>query len=177
MCGRRQIQRRSPFRETEHRETRGPGAPASCDNQRVKVIQIVIVVIFATAAFAVAAALVASNARPEPAPCNDTIIIDAPPDEPGVERDAPAPMCAAPEAPASLVLGAGGAAAGGVVGGYSLLVRRLAAPGRSFGSNRRRRAVCVAPSSRSARLSRRAAVQPNDGNVRGSVAPDRPTGR
>jgi hypothetical protein len=89
----------------------------------VKLLQLTIVVMFAAAAFVVTVSVVAANARPEPPPCNDTFIVDTPAHGSGVDRDATG-SCAAPEAPAWLVLGAGSVAAAGVIVGYSLIVRR-----------------------------------------------------
>jgi len=88
----------------------------------VKLLRLAIVVMFAAAAFVVTVSVVAANARPEPPPCNDTFIVDTPAHGSG-DRDAIA-SCAAPEAPAWLVLGAGSVAAAGVIVGYSLVARR-----------------------------------------------------
>lgn len=89
----------------------------------IKVVRLAFVLMIAAAAFVVAASLLAATARPEPGPCNDTIIIELPPDDSGVVPTRPAPMCAAPEAPAWLVLGGGATASGVVLVGYVLLGR------------------------------------------------------
>ena len=89
----------------------------------MKVVRPVFVLMIAAATFVVAASLLAANARPEPGPCNDTIIIELPPDDSGVGPTRPAPICAAPEAPAWLVLGGGATASGVVLAGYVLFAR------------------------------------------------------
>lgn len=99
----------------------------------MKLLQLATVVVLAAVAFFVTAALLAANARPEPPPCNDTftIIVDTPASGSQVDRVATA-SCAAPEAPAWLVLGGGGLAAGGVVVGYALLVQRRSRAGKEL---------------------------------------------
>lgn len=87
------------------------------------IVRLAFVLMIAAVAFVVAAALLSANARPEPGPCNDTVIIELPADDSGVVPARPAPMCAAPEAPGWLVVGGGAAAAGFVVVAYALLVR------------------------------------------------------
>lgn len=87
------------------------------------VVRLAFVLMTAAVAFVVAAALLAANARPEPGPCNDTIIVELPAGDSGVGPTRPAPMCVAPEAPAWLVLGGGATASGVVVIGYVLLAR------------------------------------------------------
>lgn len=91
----------------------------------VKVVRLAFVVMVAVAAFVVAASLLAANARPEPGPCNDTFNIEVPAGDSLLEPPRPAPMCAAPEAPAWLVLGGGATAAGVVVVSYVLVARGL----------------------------------------------------
>lgn len=89
----------------------------------MKVVRLAFVLLIASAAFVVAASLLAANARPEPGTCNDTIIVELPAGDSGVGPTRPAPMCVAPEAPAWLVLGGGATASGVVVAGYVLLAR------------------------------------------------------
>lgn len=96
----------------------------------MNLVRLVVVLTLAAVAFLVAAALLATNARPEPEPCNDTVTIDLPAEDPRVRPTHPAPMCAAPEAPARLVLGGGAVAAGVVVAGYVLLARGRGPSGR-----------------------------------------------
>ena len=89
-----------------------------------------VVLVVAGVAFVIAASLIAANARPAPGPCNDTVILE-PPVGDSVGSSQPAPICAAPEAPAWMVLGGGTIAAGTIVAAYALLTRRQGASPRS----------------------------------------------
>lgn len=104
------------------RERFGRSAPQR-HNGAMKVVRLTFVLMIAAAAFVVAASLLAANARPEPGPCNDTIIVELPAGDSGVGPTRAAPMCVAPEAPAWLVLGGGATASAVVVASYLLLAR------------------------------------------------------
>lgn len=73
------------------------GGPAKI--AKVKAARIGMVIVMAGVAFVIAATLIAANARPNPESCNDTATVEAPGGEP-MQPTQPAPMCAAPEAPA-----------------------------------------------------------------------------
>jgi hypothetical protein len=80
----------------------------------VRMMRVLGVLVGAAAAFAVAATLLATAARPDPGPCNDTWSVP-------LQQSA---ACAAPVTPAWLVLGGGVVAAAIVVVGARVVVSR-----------------------------------------------------
>jgi len=109
-------------RDPVQSERLGPSRPQR-HNGAMNVMRLAFVLMIATVAFVVAASLLAANARPEPGPCNDTIIVEPPAGDTRVGPTRSAPMCVAPEAPAWLVLGGGATASAVVVASYVLLAR------------------------------------------------------